>query len=390
MERVTSVHDRHQDRQWDCRFNVQTERYLQELTENIMLDWANGKLKYILIGGIEIGTRPNQDDYQIEHVHVAAVFHNPITKSAIIKNWGVTRGNGYYMVPRNRELPYKGWRDHHVKEFSKVDPTKTSIFEAGELPQDTKAKSAIIRSETEKKTTSAEAIKNMRKLIDEGKEEEAFNLYPRNFLIYGERLKAMSAQKREFKEKPFNPHLWIYGFPGTGKTTLMQLVYPGMYKKDLNNRFFDLYDDKIHGHVMLEDLDHANVEKLGIQFLKTLCDEAGFPIDQKYKTPQLTKTTVLVTSNFTISDVVPEGKGVDETKAALYRRFMEIRVDQLQQYLGVKLISKYERNMLLKAGDNDVRKLFMDWDYLRGCPTGGELKSTEDYQEMIRIAFYAR
>jgi hypothetical protein len=392
MERkVTNVSHKHQDRQWDMRFNVQSDDYLEQLTSSIMDCYGQGKLRYILISGLEIGTRPQHDDYQVRHVHVAAIFHNPITKSAIIKNWGIIEGNGYYMVPRNRDLPYKGWRDHHTKEFSKIDKTKTIIYEAGELPQDMSdvgKKRKAERSEEEKKNTTADVIRNIKALIELGKEDEAFQLYPRNYLMYGEKLKSMISQNKKFKETPFNPHIWVYGFPGTGKTAIMALIYPNYYKKDLNNRFFDLYDDKVHTHVILEDLDHQNVDKLGVQFLKTICDEAGFPIDQKYKTPQLTKTTVIVTSNFNINEVIPEGKGVDETKMALHRRFFQMRIDMLLQLLGLRLLPKYERNMLKKRGDTNVRNLFIDWDYLQNQPTGNELKSAEDYQEIIRNAYF--
>lgn len=87
---------------------------------------------------------------------------------------------------------------------------------------------------------------------------------------------------------------------------MLSFVYPKYYKKNLHNRFFDLYDPAEHTHVMLEDLDHEAVEMLSTQFLKTICDEAGFPVDQKYKTPQLARTTVLVTSNFTINQLISQ------------------------------------------------------------------------------------
>nr|UQB76439.1 nonstructural protein [Flumine parvovirus 18] len=225
-------------------------------------------------------------------------------------------------------------------------------------------------------------------MLESDKEEEAFEKYPRNYLQYGEKLKTLIKQKKPVQKK-HHPHIWVYGFPGTGKTAVMNFLYPQTYKKDLNNRFFDLYDDKIHSHVMLEDLDHANVDKLGIQFLKTLCDESGFPIDQKYKTPQLTKTTVLVTSNFTIGDVVPEGKGVDETKMALHRRFLQVRIDDLLRFLGLKLIPSYERKQLKLNGNNDPAAVFMTWDYVMNYPTGEEVKDPTYYQNMILERYYS-
>jgi hypothetical protein len=261
------------------------------------------------------------------------------------------------------------------------------VFEAGELPLDQGTKRKVGASEVEKKLTTDETLRKMRKLLEDNKEEEAFELYPRNFVLYGERLKTMIEQKKPQGTR-VHPHIWVYGFPGTGKTAIMNFLYPQTYKKDLNNRFFDLYDDKRHTHVMLEDLDHANVDKLGIQFLKTLCDESGFPIDQKYKACQLTKTTVLVTSNFTINDVVPEGKGVDETKMALNRRFLQMRIDVLLGFLGLKLIPSYERKQLKKNGNNDAKSIFMTYDYLRDCPTGHPVQDPEHYQNMILNAYY--
>ena len=106
----------HEDRQWDVRINVQDNDYLETIVENIMMEHVAGKFKYILVGGVEIGTRPNQSDYQVRHVHCAVIFHNRASKASIIKNWGIVEGNGYYLVPRNRELLYSGWKEHNTKE----------------------------------------------------------------------------------------------------------------------------------------------------------------------------------------------------------------------------------------------------------------------------------
>lgn len=380
------------DRQWDVRLNVPTDDYLQQITEAIMDQSGQGKFAYILIGGLEIGTKPNHSDYKVRHVHIAAIFHNRVTKSSIIKNWNIIEGNGYYMVPRNRDLPYSGWKEHHTKEFSKIDPTSTIIFEAGTLPADTKKKEVVKRSSEEKKRKLDEVLIDMRAMYENNcTEDEVFAKFPRNTILYGARIKAMVKQKANFFGTKNDPHIWLYGFPGTGKTTIMKFLYPDYYKKDLSNRFFDLYDPDKHTHVLLEDLDHDAVEKLGMQFLKTICDEAGFPIDQKYKTPQLTRTTVLVTSNFSINDVIPvDVPGREVTLQAMYRRFMMVRIDNLLRLLGLKQIDKYERQMLKKAGNNDVSKLFMAYDYITDIPTGKPLKPVEEYRQMIVDHFYSK
>ena len=120
---------------------------------------------------------------------------------------------------------------------------------------------------------------------------------------------------------------------------------------------------------MLEDLDHEAVEKLSINFIKTICDEAGFAIDQKYKTPQLARTSVLVTSNFEIANILTDGKGIEENKQALYRRFWHINIFELLRLLGLKLLPKEERNKLKKEGNQDPGKIFISWDYLQNMQT---------------------
>lgn len=383
-----SVDYKYQDRQWDARFNVQTDEDYDRLLAALQREWDAGKFRYVLCGGIEVGTRPNQTDYQTRHVHCALIFHNRVSKSSILKNLDIKEGNGYYLVPRNRDLPYSGWRTHHIKEFSKLHPTKLIAFEMGELPNDEGKKPKQAASDLEKKRKIDEVLVDMRTLLEEGKEDEAFVKYPRNYLIYGERLKAMVTQKRDFFNNKGDPHIWLHGFAGAGKTAILSFVYPMYFKKNLHNKFFDLYDPKVHTHVMLEDLDHEAVERLSINFLKTLCDEAGFAVDQKYKTPQLARTTVLVTSNFEISDLINEGPGIEENKKAMYRRFWHIRVDEFMRVLGLKLVDKSERWILKKAGNTDLSKLFIPWDYKWNLPSCEPLKTPEEYQAIIRDAFY--
>lgn len=59
---VKQVHDQYYDRQWDARFNVQTDESLSDLLAAIKREQESGKFVYILVGGVEVGTRPYQDD----------------------------------------------------------------------------------------------------------------------------------------------------------------------------------------------------------------------------------------------------------------------------------------------------------------------------------------
>lgn len=376
------------NRQWDARFNVPTTEDLNNLLAAVKTEADNGKFRYALVGGIEIGDQPFHSDFQIRHVHCAFVYANNVTKASILKNLKVKQGNGYYLVPRNRDLPFSGWKQHHTKEATKV-PGERILYEIGVLPTDVGTVSYVKRSDEEKKRKLDDIIIEMKGMIESGNEDQAFTKFPKNYLTYGQKLKAMIHQKRDFFKTNGDMHIWLYGTPGSGKSAILQVIYPNYYNKNLDNRFFDLFDPKQHTHVLLQDVDHLVIERLGVQFLKTICDEAGFPIDQKYLTPQIIRTTVLVSSNFSLDAVVPEDmKGRRETLTALNRRFWQLDIKALLPILGLKLLPKYELQQLKKEGNADPRHLFMAWDYTRDCPTGEALKSAEDYQQLMKDAFY--
>ena len=383
-----------EDRQWDGRFNVQLDEDLGRLVEHIKADVANNKLVYVLIGGVEIGEVTYRDDYEMRHVHVAAIFKDKISKNAILNNWGVKRGNGYYLVPRNRGLPFAGWRAHHTKEHTKVDKSRCVLYEHGTLPADKgETPEYQKRSDEEKKRKLDEILVDMKDMMENGQEDECFRKWPRTTLQYGEKIKAMIHQKKDRLTATGDPHIWVHGPPGQGKSTLLSYIYPNTYKKNLYNRFFDLYDDKIHDHILLEDLDHDAVDKLSTNFLKTLCDETGFPVDQKYKTPKPSRSVILVTSNFTIPDVINNSTeanvfGKSQNTQAMLRRFWHIDVRELLRLLKIKQKTAYEINMLKKAGNTDESKLFMAWDWTTDTPLCEPIKSPQEYQSMIKQIYY--
>ena len=258
----------------------------------------------------------------------------------------------------------------------------------GTLPDDIKTQ-RVQASEEEKKRKIDEVLIEMKSMIENGEEDQAFKKFPRNFLTYGEKIKAMVKQKKDFFKTNGDPNIWLYGYPGTGKTAILSYIYPQYFKKNLHNKFFDLYDPATHTHVLLEDLDHEAVERLSINFIKTICDEAGFAIDQKYKTPQLTRTTVLVTSNFQITEIIPDGPGIEQNKGALLRRFWHVNILSLLRLLGIKLLPKFDRQQLAKDGNQDPGKLFITWDYLTDTPLCTPLRSPQEYQKTIKDHFYA-
>lgn len=144
---------------------------------------------------------------------------------------------------------------------------------------------------------------------------------------------------------------------------------------------------------MLEDLDHDAVDRLSTNFLKTLCDESGFSIDQKYKTPQLTRSAILVTSNFTIHQIIDQSEecnvfGKSANKQAMLRRFWHIEAKEFFHILGLKILPKYELQQLKKAGNTDPSKCFLTWDYVTDTPLGKPVDEPSVYQQLLRDTYY--
>lgn len=378
------------DRQWDARFNSLNEDTDADIVAAAKRNFDNGRLRFVLIGGPEIGENPKQDDYCTRHVHVCIVLFNPLAKSTVASMFGIKRG--YYLKPRNRVLPLDGWIEHHTKKLTKISGAPLCLYRAGELPADTK-QVYTLRSETEKKRKVDECLVDMYDMLKKQKtEEEIFKIYPRNWVMYGEKVKSMLVQRADFFKHNGDPHIWLYGGAGTGKTSLLKYIYPHAYKKNLYNRFFDLYNPREHDHVILEDLDHAAVEQLTLNFIKTMCDESGFTYDQKYKSAQPARTTVLVTSQFSIQNILDHLEKQIETGEqgkALRRRFYEVKAGELQRFLGVKLRTNYELNMLKQDGNNDPGKCFMSWNYLEGMPGLKDIPSPEECQKKIREEYYS-
>ena len=138
-----------------------------------------------------------------------------------------------------------------------MDASSLCLYEYGILPTDRLAAvESAPRSAEEKKRKLDDIIVEMRQLIEEGREEESFRKFPRNHLTYGEKIKAMVMQKRDFFKSKGDPHIWLFGNPGSGKSAILQVIYPEYYNKNVENRFFDRYLDGQHSHVLLQDVDH--------------------------------------------------------------------------------------------------------------------------------------
>lgn len=112
--------------------------------------------------------------------------------------------------------------------------------------------------------------------------------------------------------------LWLVGPPGCGKSHYAQTNFPDSYKK-AQNKWFDGYGGE--KTIVLEDLDIGSLS----HHLKIWSDRWPCTGETKGGTVHLMHDLFVVTSNYTIEELVPE-KGKDQPDnamiAALQRRFV--------------------------------------------------------------------
>lgn len=112
-------------------------------------------------------------------------------------------------------------------------------------------------------------------------------------------------------------HQWIYGKPGTGKTSRAHSENPGAYIKGLHT-WWDGYDD--HETVIIDDM--SPYKKVLCDEMKTWADRYPFQAQIKGTMLLIRPKLIVVTSNYCIDEVWED----ETTRLAMHRRFTEIYV----------------------------------------------------------------
>lgn len=230
-----------QDRQWDIRINLGPGDCTLE-DANSELEWfvdkvkAWDKIRYVFVGGIEVGDNPSQDDYQRFHVHCALILNTPNTRRAVVHNLGLAvystrQPRSYYISRRNPFHSFTGWRNHHSKEKTKVSDTYIA-YESGEPPKE--YASQLLKKGEPGKLKQDDMLREIMQLFSQGKKDQAFQDYPALTLRYHAQITALVKNRLEPpKSIDHSPRLWIYGPPGTGKSAFVAWKYPKAFKKSL-------------------------------------------------------------------------------------------------------------------------------------------------------------
>lgn len=320
---------------WHLRLIEPSDSFYEHLTKNFDRLTEEGYLKYVA-GGHEANAT--------NHYHFAIGTTTSVRQSTLInklrffKNGKKLGWKQYYCRPIYKDsTPYKNY----------LYCTKTNcVYSIGTLPEENE-----VRTEIKAKDRDSLAI--------QWAKNQEFDRIERTFpgfwIKNGSRLKGLYMRQAPPADQGLehHQHLWIYGESGLGKTSVVEYLYPGHFRKRADNDWLG-WDSTHPPHkvVHLNDLDIQGMRELGIQHLKELCDPQGFNANVKYAGGEIINPSlVVVTSNFKIEDVVPpQTPGVEVQRNALRRRFRQVEISRFLRERSLMLVSKEEIE-LAKSSD---------------------------------------
>ncbi len=368
-----------QSRQWDIRINLvngngeepgdlQSAQLELQAWINKVKEWS--AVKYIFVGGIELGDNPSRDDFKRYHVHAALIIKTPTTRRSVVHNLSLSKycrgqsiiARSYYLGKRNPFASFRGWREHHSKDRTKVTEHLVA-YEDGEPPAE--YQNQLIEKGKPEKMKQDDMLREIMQLFAQGKKDQAFLEYPALTLRYHAQITAFVKSRVELPDEiDHTQRLWIYGSPGTGKSAFVAYKYPKAYKKSLTKNeilYWNGLDLDFHTHVYLEDIGPEAFKSLGMEQLKQWADPShGYTIAMKYGAPiQGVRLPLIVTSNYLPEELVPADLPFRlQELQAITRRFRIVNITELLTEHGLTLKTKAEIKELKKAKNADFGAVF--------------------------------
>lgn len=193
--------------------------------------------------------------------------------------------------------------------------------------------------------------------------EEIEHQYPGDWIRNGAKLKSLYWKQTIDAQPAHLQHLWIFGRPGTGKSSVVEVLFPGYYYKRPDEDWTGYVGQET---VYIGDLDPESYRRVGSQNLKVWCDPQGFNANRKYAGGEhITIGRLVVTSNFRIYECMrADTPGYGTILESLKRRLREVHIDTLLAENGLVLRSREELDELRAQGNADYRKCFKRQDVL--------------------------
>jgi len=340
---------------WHVRVHDPTPEFLGMFVQTCRALQAETYLSYAVIG--EEKTR---SDKGVSHIHAALGTYKSLSKFHLAQKLKI-RGNNkmyrqWYVSPiyassspaQNAEYCRKG---NVLLDVGKIPEIAVKNLGAEEL-----------------RGKCAEKWKEMIALAKLQRWEDIELKYPYEYIANGSKLRALYFIQHTPEGRSHQQHLWIYGAPGTGKSCVVEYMFPGHFKKRPDSDWLGYNPVIAPGHnvVYLPDFDIQSMKMLKAETLKVMCDPQGFNANKKFAGGEIIAPgRVVVTSNFRIGDCFPPGyPGVETQKAALRRRFKEIHIDDYLKELHLELKTKEELQKLKDDGNFDWSKCFKDTSFM--------------------------
>lgn len=368
-----------QSRQWDIRINLvngigeepgdlQHAQLELQAWINKIKEWNS--VKYVFVGGIELGDNPSREDFKRYHVHAALILKTPTTRRSVVHNLSLSKycrgqcigARSYYLGKRNPFASFRGWREHHSKDRTKVTEHLV-VYEDGEPPAE--YKNQLLEKGKPEKMKQDDMLREIMQLFAQGKKDQAFLEYPALTLRYHAQITAFVKSRVELPDEiDHAQRLWIYGSPGTGKSAFVAYKFPKAYKKSLTKNeilYWNGLDLDFHTHVYLEDIGPEAFKSLGMEQLKQWADPShGYTIAMKYGAPiQGVRLPLIVTSNYLPEELVPADLPFRlQELEAITRRFRVVNINDLLAEHGLTLKTKAEIKELKKAKNADFGAVF--------------------------------
>lgn len=125
------------------------------------------------------------------------------------------------------------------------------------------------------------------------------------------------------------PHLWLYGDAGTGKTKWAFDMYPELFEKAADTKWWDGYQDQ--EVVLIDDFDKYHIRE-GYH-LKKWGDRYPFNAEIKGSSAKIRPQLLIVTSNYRPDEIWTD----DKTLGPISRRFkiVDTNIQQWQEALAM-------------------------------------------------------
>lgn len=316
---------------------------------------------YICVGGPELS---KQNTY---HVHVYVEFKSQKTENAIRK---ILNLGGYKIYfTRKNKCEREELVSHHCKIASKVDPNVLCLLE---YPTQYKKLDSAGEFSEVIQITGKNAYTRLQELIEAKDVKTIKAEMPSVYFRHRTNILAEINAAQTTVDKCELEHYWIYGEPGTGKTTSVEMLFPDAFTMDPDSGYFDGYNGQ--KQIIIPDIDNRMLRKIGLQKLKTMCDSTGFNANIKYAGGQKIKAQIIVTSNHSIDNCLKyTGKDAkfnsewfeEVDRIAVHRRFNEMSVGKWLFHNNIRLKSPGQLKNLKKSGCCDLKQLFEPFDLER-------------------------